>query len=188
MSNLIGVIMCGGESKRRGTDKGLVPIENQVWATFMADKLSFLNIPVIFSVNPQQVNKYSEHISPSDLMIDDNLIKGPARGLLTAHGSYPELDILLLACDMLDLDAHTIMQLLRIYKAEKAYDFYVYQDENYAQPFCGIYRSAGVRKLQANILENGLISVSMQYVLNQGNTKRITIKSNAAFANYNYKT
>lgn len=188
MSNLIGVIMCGGQSKRRGTDKGLVQIEHQVWATFMADKLSILKIPVIFSINPKQVNKYSEHISPSQLIVDVNQIEGPARGLLTAHDNFPEDDLLLIACDMLALDAHTIIKLIQTYNAEKAYDFYVYQDENYAQPFCGIYKSAGVKKLQDYIFEKGLASISMQNVLNQVNTKRITIENKTSFANYNYKT
>ena len=65
MENLLGVILCGGESKRMGTDKGLRSIGNTIWAKHVANKLHALHIPIIYSVNQQQVNTYGEHIDAS---------------------------------------------------------------------------------------------------------------------------
>src|ERR1700712_1910597 len=108
MPDILGVIMCGGESKRMGSDKGLMPIQNSIWAKFMADKLSFLEGATVFSVNELQLKNYSSFIARNDLIVDDYKIGGPARGLLSVHRKYPDKDILLLSCDMLDLDEFTI--------------------------------------------------------------------------------
>jgi len=184
---LLGVILCGGESKRMGSDKGLTPIHNTIWALAMADKLSFLECPVVFSVNKNQFITYSAFISPADLVEDNYDTSGPTRGLLTVHNRFPDKDIFLLSCDMLELDEFTIRQMLGVYQEESDYDYYAYQDKEYAQPFCGIYTSRGLDRLQELIRSEDLVSISMQYVLNNGFTKRLTIEHKNAFRNFNYK-
>ncbi|MEO5995284.1 MAG: molybdenum cofactor guanylyltransferase [Chitinophagaceae bacterium] len=186
MKNILGVILCGGESKRMGSDKGLTPVQNTIWAKFMADKLSFLQSQVVFSVNENQLKKYSDFILPDELIVDDYEIKGPARGLLTVHTRFPDKNILLLSCDMLELDEFTIRNILLVYHQESGYDYYVYQDEDYAQPFCGIYTGKGLNKLEDLIGSQVLTGVSMQYVLNNGLTKRLVIERKEAFRNFNY--
>ncbi len=185
MKDILGVILCGGESKRMGSDKGLMKIKDTIQARFMADKLAFLHVHVLFSINENQFNNYCLHISPDDLVVDDNELTGPARGLLTVHRRHPNKDLLLLACDMLEMDNNTIQNLINVYNTEKGYHYYVYQDEKYAQPFCGIYTAEGVNKLDLNIFSQSLIKISMQYILNSGVTRRIAIENNKAFKNYN---
>ena len=187
MKNILGVILCGGESKRMGSDKGLMPIQNSIWAKFMADKLLFLEGATVFSVNELQLKNYSSFIAPDDLVVDDYEIGGPARGLLSVNRKFRDKDILLVSCDMLDLDEFTIRNILQVYLQEKDYDYYVYQDEKYAQPFCGIYTGKGLGKLRDLIRLQALSSISMQYILNNGLTKRIAIEHKDAFHNFNYK-
>ena len=187
MKNIIGVVMCGGESKRMGSDKGLMPVQNTIQAKFMADKISFLQVPVVFSINKYQLKSYSGYIAFEDLIVDENELRGPVRGLLSVHTKFPSGDILLIACDMAELDADTIKNLLLAYSKEDIYDFYVYQDEMYAQPFCGIYTAKGMDKLAGRILSQSLTNISLQNVLNNGVTKRIAINNKNAFTNLNYK-
>lgn len=187
MKNIIGVIMCGGESRRMGSDKGLLPVHNTIQAKFIAAKISFLKVPVVFSINKYQLKSYSEYIIADDLVMDDNEAAGPVRGLLSVHSKFPAADILLLACDMPQLDADTIKNILQVYHNESVYDFYVYQDEMYAQPFCGVYTANGIDKLSERILSQSPANISLQNVLNNGITKRITIKNKNAFINLNHK-
>lgn len=177
--------MCGGRSIRWGSDKGLNTIRNTSWAAFMAEKLSFLKVPVVFSINEHQFKNYCDQIVPDFLIVDDNDLQGPARGLLTLHRKFPSFDILLLACDMLELDERTIRNLFEQYAQDNSYDFYVYQDATYAQPFCGIYTAAGIDKLRTDLASRLLTNISMQYIIDKGHTKRIPIINNEAFSNFN---
>jgi molybdenum cofactor guanylyltransferase len=185
MENLLGVILCGGESKRMGADKGLLPIRNTIWAKHMHEKLAMLHIPVVYSVNSQQVLDYREEIMPELLVIDNADVSGPLKGLLSVHQQFPGKDLLLLACDMLDLDVLTIQTLLQEYQRDNQYDFYVFQDEHFAQPFCGIYTRTGLEKVYGRIMIGRLDNFSLQAILDEGHTLRLPIRSQHVFRNYN---
>ncbi len=185
MPNLLGVILCGGESSRMGADKGSRQEGDSRWATIMSDKLSFLHIPLAFSVNECQLEIYGSFIRPDRLIADNNSLKGPLRGLLSVHHRFPAYDLLLLACDMLTLDRPTIEKLIAVYREESGYDFFVYQDLKYAQPFCGIYTSGGLTKSTKKIFGQGAKDFSLQSLLNEGLTRRLPIERMKAFANFN---
>lgn len=185
MENLLGVILCGGQSKRMGSDKGLLQIRNTIWAKHMHEKLAMFHLPVVYSVNQQQVHTYVEEISPELLVVDNADVEGPLRGLLSVHQQYPDNDLLLLACDMLDLDAGTISFLLQEYMRDNQSDFYVYQDDGFAQPFCGIYTRTGLEKVAGRIMIGRLKTYSMQAVFDEGVTLRLPIRTHHVFRNYN---
>jgi molybdenum cofactor guanylyltransferase len=188
MEKLLGVILCGGESKRMGMDKGLLPIRNTIRAKHMHEKLSSFHIPVVYSVNLEQVKDYREYISPEYMIVDNTEVEGPLNGLLSVQQKYPNTDLLLMACDMLDMDAATIDHLLKEYTSDRTYDFYVYQDEKFAQPFCGIYTGVGLQKVEGRIMIGRLNNYSLQAVLEEGYTKHLTIKNKHAFRSYDEMT
>lgn len=185
MENLLGVILCGGESRRMGADKGLLPIRNTIWAKHMHEKLSFLHIPVVYSVNPAQLETYREYISQELLIPDQTDVAGPLNGLLSLQQRLPGKDFLLLACDMLDMDTATIKALIHEYQHDKTFDFYVYQDKEFAQPFCGVYTGTGLDKVDGRLVIGRLANHSLQSVLDEGYTRRLPIKNYNVFRNYN---
>ena len=174
--------MCGGQSKRMGTDKGLMPFENTCRAAYLAAKLEAVGLPVVISINPGQVESYGLVFEPDQLVVDALAIGGPLNGLLSVHLHYPEDDLLLLACDMMNMQGETINTLVSKYHQEPEFAFYVYQNEKFAEPFCGIYTGEGLHDL---IEKRDLSNTSLQHVLNAGDTRRLPIFEAGSFENHN---
>jgi molybdopterin-guanine dinucleotide biosynthesis protein A len=168
-----------------GSDKGLLPIRNTIWAKHMHEKLAPFHIPVVYSINPDQLINYREQISPEYLVVDNTEVKGPLNGLLSIQQLYPGLDILLISCDMLDLDAATIENLLEQYNKDRTFDFYVYQDDECTQTFCGIYTGVGLEKVEGRLTIGRLENYSLQSILDEGYTMRLPVANKLVFRNYN---
>lgn len=185
MSKLLGVILSGGQSTRMGRDKGLMPIQNTHWAKYIEEKLLALQIPVVVSVNSSQLESYSKLFSLDQLVVDGVAVEGPLKGLLSVHQKYPDHDLLLMACDMVDMEVSTLSYLVQIYQSEPAFDFFVYQQGGFAEPFGAIYTSGGLSDVMARVASGDLIRFSMRSVLDAGNTKRIPVEHSQSFKNYN---
>lgn len=99
---MTGVILCGGQSTRMGTDKGLIPCPEGIWARAAFNKMAALHLPVVVSINPSQYGEYSHFFSAAELITDDQSLSlaGPLLALLSVHRHIPAEDLLVLACDM----------------------------------------------------------------------------------------
>src|SRR5258708_161355 len=117
-NKLLGVVLCGGESRRMGRDKGLLQTDGQPWVLHMGDKLAHHQLPVVFSINKKQVPAYSAWLPAGRFIIDADWGAGPLKGLLSVHRHYPDNDLLTVACDMQDLDAATIGRLIQVWREE----------------------------------------------------------------------
>ena len=84
--------------------------------------------------------------------------------------------LLVIACDMPDLQTHMITRLLEAY-TKKRYDFYAYHDQDLYQPFPAIYTRIGVKKHPA--------ARSLQQLLQKGNSYAIDKAGDDSFPNYN---
>ena len=175
---LIALVLCGGESRRMGRDKGLMLKDGMPWAQFVGQQLAGY-ARVFYSIHPRQRAAYAA-LFPADRLIVDSLdLPGPLNGLLSAHVVMPEADMLLVACDMLDMDLVTLDRLVAAYRAadvSKA-DFFAYGDERLWQPFGCIYTSRGLGEAAGHS--------SLQSLLRAGRTQGLPITDAAAFANYN---
>ena len=183
INKLLGVILCGGESKRMGSDKGLLERNGDAWAKIVAKKLVSLKLPVVVSINDQQRESYSGIFSSSDLIVDSIDIQGPLKGLLSVYQKFPQHDLLLMACDLIDMDSHTLTCLIDQYNS-RDFDFFVYQ-EDHAEPFCAIYTARGLKAVFKKATDHSLVRFSFQTILNEGNTLRIPITTKSSFKNYN---
>ena len=177
--NLLGVVLCGGESRRMGRDKGLIQNTHRPWALLMGDKLLAHHLPIVYSINQRQTDSYAALISPDQLIVDAAEWSGPLNGLLSVHRRFPANDLLLLACDMPDLDAATIDRLIDTYASEQA-DFFLYEEAGVLQPFCGIYTGDALARA-ADRQQDG----SLQRLFRDGLVRRLPVTDPQAFRNYN---
>jgi molybdopterin-guanine dinucleotide biosynthesis protein A len=161
---MTGIILCGGQSSRMGSDKGLLKLEANTWAQTAVDKLSILGIPVKLSVNRQQLNDYAEVFAKDDLFVDAASLElhGPLLGVLTAHLQLNTEDLFVFACDMPLMEPILIKELSAAYKQNPGYDAYVFMNDHEPEPLCAIYTAKGL----AVILQSGsLTRHSMKFML-----------------------
>lgn len=178
--------MCGGESRRMGKDKGLLEVNNIPWARVISNIFETLEIPYLVSINASQAESYSK-IFDKHLLIKDNEIpvKGPLKGLLSVFKSQPTRDLVLIACDMKDMDSATVRKLIDIYASNKTYDFFAYKLQDSLEPFCAIYTSKGLNNVYQAAIGGSLQSFSLKNILENGNTKTMPSNKENSFNNYN---
>lgn len=160
--NLIGLVLCGGKSSRMGTDKGMLVRDDCTWAEHMGTKLELLGLKTYVSINSLQFEKYRQFFSSSAMIPDAVDVKGPLGGLLSAHLRFPKKDILVVPCDMIDLDASLLRQLLNIYRQIVEADVYVFGHATDIEPLCAIYAASGLRKLFSGYRNGSLLSFSVR--------------------------
>lgn len=179
------VVLCGGESKRMGADKGMLPIGEHTWAAHAFKKLQLLNIPVFVSLNQSQVPAYGRHFDEALLVVDQVAAKGPLTGLLSAHLNHPEDDLLVLACDMTEMDLETLRHLKDCHSAFPGFDAYVYQQEGFIEPLCAIYSSESLKKIYADLQNDDLANFSLHRLIKGGSYKALPVSDHLKFNNHN---
>ncbi|WP_069659140.1 molybdenum cofactor guanylyltransferase [Arcticibacter eurypsychrophilus] len=186
-NNILGVVLCGGESKRMGSDKGLllVPGTSRTWAQQVADLLFTCNLPFVISINETQLSSYSPLFPPEQLVLDQINVRGPLNGLLSVYHAHPGKDLLLIGCDMIQMDQATVNHLIAIYQADTRFDYYVYGQDEFLEPLCAIYTSKALDEIMNKLNANELTSFALHKVISSSNYKSIPVIDKKAFSNHN---
>lgn len=188
MHFLTGLVLCGGQSLRMGTDKGLLQSGGKTWAQDTADKISALQLPVLISVHPSQQDRYITVFPENQLITDSLPLRGPLAGLLTAHQYQPHNDWLVCACDLPHMTISILQQLQQAYTDFSEYDCFVFRNQGEWEPLCGIYTAKSLQKIKKLYDENNLPRQSMKFVLETCHTYTLEIADDAtrkAFKNCN---
>ena len=186
---MIGVVLCGGQSKRMGSDKGLLTLHGKAWAQVALEKLEAINLPVVLSINKQQREVYHAHF-PATVLVEDNVtlaIGGPLCGLISVHLRYPQEHLLVLGCDMIAMQPEVLQLLHQQFQSHDA-AIVVFEKEGFAQPLCGIYASHGLASIYEHLQQQTLERHSMMYALDLLHAVRIDTPLRFAhcFENHNY--
>ena len=166
---MLGIVLCGGQSSRMGSDKGLLLHEAKTWAQTAVEKLQVINIAIKLSVNEQQQTDYAKVFKSESLIVDDATldIRGPLLGVLSAHLHNSGKDLFLLACDLPLMDPQLLKELYSLYQQSKKYDVYIFTNDKEQEPLCGIYTAKALKKIIALQKQGKLIKHSMKFVLSQ---------------------
>jgi len=175
-STIAGLVLCGGESKRMGTDKGLIMQDGLPWFRHMGLLIEELQVPVYYSIRPDQFDSYAVFAAPEHFVFDNDISEGPLRGVLSALDATDASTLLIVPCDMIGLKIAVINRLMNAY-ADGFYDCYAYWDGQFYQPFPGIYSRKTLEQLSH--------LRSLQRVLSAGSTGSIPIKQQDDFPNLN---
>ncbi len=185
---MTGVILCGGQSSRMGSDKGLLKLQEDTWAKAAISKMEALNLPAFLSVNEAQYKSYADIFAAAELIKDNESIavKGPLKGVLSAHLQHPNEDLYILACDMPLMETGILKQLYDRYQKQAA-EAWVFSNDNALEPLCGIYAASGLAKIIELLKTRGLLKHSMKYVLEQLHTETTPVlpEQQKYFMNFN---
>jgi len=189
---MIGIVLCGGQSERMGSDKGILLANGQTWASLAEVKLKSLNIPVKFSVNADQESDYSNLFQKENLIPDDFTLNigGPLKGVLSAYLSAPAEDLFVLACDLIKMDISLMNRLMDEQKQYPDFDAYVFLNNEFYEPLCGIYTANGLAKIVKLYNEGNLKKHSMHTNLDLLNTHKLILSATeqSYFKNFNSPT
>ena len=164
---MIGVVLCGGQSTRMGTDKGLLKFHANTWAEAAVNKLKALSIDIKISVNTKQFAGYS-NVFPVEILIADNdslKLKGPLCGILSVHIQHPSQDLFVLACDMPLIETGILEELLMYYRLYPDAEAFVFANDSEPEPLCGIYKAKGLTHIHHLYKTGHLTNHSMKNVL-----------------------
>lgn len=130
MPDTIGLVVCGGQSSRMGTDKSLLLYYDKPQRYHLYDMLQPFCEKVLISCNAEQTKSME---AGYDVLPDHpsyNSI-GPMAGLLTAFKEFPQKNILFIGCDYPFLTSVQLRQFSEYCNGTKPVSFYNEQSAVY---------------------------------------------------------
>lgn len=173
---LKGVVLCGGNSSRMGTDKSKLVLEKRSLVEIAKSNLQPFCDDVVFSINASQNDLKYLH---SVLDLYEN--EGPLSGILSAF-YYLDSALLALAVDMPLVNEKTIQNLLHHRNPSKQVTAYFDANKQLWHGTLSIWEKSSYPLLQTFFDEGGR---SVQKFLNQINAQKVTIENPHELLNVN---
>ena len=139
-TDIWGLILTGGKSRRMGQDKALLNIDGNIQLHKVHNLLKKNLKNNFVSVRAEQAEdherkKYNQIIDRYDDM-------GPLAGIISAMQEYPDVNWLVVACDLINLDQDTIHDLLINYSPECNFISFRSEKNGLPEPLCAIYNKS----------------------------------------------
>lgn len=146
MEKLIGLVLCGGESKRMGKDKGLLKYHQQQQRLHAYHLLEQICSSVFICCRNEQAatldSNYNYILDQSEF---EN--KGPLTAILSAQKQFSQHHFLVLGCDYPLLNKEDIIRLYEVFQTNWQSTFYI-NEANYIEPLIGIYNQKDLAELK----------------------------------------
>lgn len=153
-SELYGLVLAGGESRRMGHDKALLVRGEESQLSFIASLLDDMTEKVFVSSRSEQADDPER--SQFATIVDRYEGIGPAAGILSAMDEYPDVNWLIVACDLPNIDASTLKFLLQHRSHEHPFTAFKSSYDGLPEPLCAIYAS-GSDHLIREFVDNGMV-------------------------------
>jgi len=152
--SVFGLILAGGKSQRMGSDKALLQRDGQSQLAHMHALLGEQADKVFVSARPDQAGDPER--GRFDLLFDNYADIGPVAGILSALEAYPEVDWLVVACDLPNIDRETLRYLLKNRSGQQPFTAFRSSHDELPEPLCAIY-SAGSGELVREFVDAGVV-------------------------------
>jgi molybdopterin-guanine dinucleotide biosynthesis protein A len=158
-----------------GKDKGLLLFKNQTWAQVAHKKVSAIHLQTVLSIDSSQFQNYSSVFLKEQLVPDQPGLNmaGPLLGIVSVHCRFPGEDLLVLACDLPNMQSVVLEELLWQFRMNDVYEAIAFKVREQIEPLCGIYTAKGLAKILSSHEKNTLMQHSMMHVLETLHTQYI---------------
>jgi len=168
MSELIGLVVCGGQSIRMGKDKSLLNYHGMPQHAYVRGLLLSVCDSVWISCNPNQVAAL--HV-PAILPDADNYEGiGPMAALLTAFDKFPGASFLVAGCDYPFVDKSHLARLVEYRSPSKQAVCFRNPDTGFDEPLLALYENGIHSLLTTRFIQK---KYSLRYLLGDANTEVI---------------
>ncbi len=142
---VFGLVLSGGESRRMGQDKALLERDGLSQLAFVMALLEPLVERAFVSTRAAQKDeperrRYAQIVDQYDDM-------GPLAGILSAMDAYPDVDWLVVACDLPNIGTETLRHLLANRSKDHPFTAYVSSYDGLPEPLCAIYRAGSAKTI-----------------------------------------
>jgi molybdopterin-guanine dinucleotide biosynthesis protein A len=136
---IYGLVLAGGESRRMGRDKALLDRDGVSQLAHIVALLESHVERVFVSTRRDQQDEPERQRYAQ--IVDRYEDLGPLAGILSALQAYPEVDWLVVACDLPNIGDETLTHLLERRSAEHPFTAYISSHDGLPEPLCAIWRS-----------------------------------------------
>jgi len=148
-SDITGIILAGGKSRRMGEDKAFVSFSGRPLIETLIDKLSGVFKDLIIVTNTPHLYKGYGLETYTDLVKD----KGPLAGIYTGLFYSKTAHSFIVACDMPFLNRDLIRFMLG--KIDR-YDIVVSRRRGRPEPLCAVYSKRCIKPIECQLHNNNL--------------------------------
>lgn len=136
---LFGLLLAGGESRRMGRDKATIRREGQTQLSHAMQLLGEITERAFVSARADQDDAERRRFQQ---IVDRYEGLGPIAGILSAMDEYPDVDWLVMACDLPNIDAGTLSKLVASRALDKPFTAYISSHDGLPEPLCAVYAAA----------------------------------------------
>ncbi len=150
--NLLGLVMCAGKSQRMKRDKSTIKYYQEEQRYHLYKMLQRFCRTVLLNVNESQVNNLDQEF---EYILDDSkyLNAGPMAGLVSAHQTHNNKNILVIGCDYPLLQHKDIERFLALAIAENKSAAFFNESTGYYEPMLAYYPTSAFVDIETLIKE-----------------------------------
>lgn len=178
--SVYGLVLAGGKSRRMGHDKALLDRRGQSQLAYIASLVESTVDKMFVSSRQDQSDDKERARFPQIIDRFDNL--GPIAGILSALQQEPDVDWLVVACDLPNIDKATLDYLLDEASGEQPFTAYQSSYDGLPEPLCAVYHS-GCMPIIEKFIADGV--KCPRKILIRADTRLLTQRNPASLDNIN---
>lgn len=177
---LYGLVLAGGKSRRMGSDKALLQRDGKSQLAYLYELVAAVTSKTFVSARQEQQDEPQRAQYPQIVDRYDDI--GPAAGILSAMDAFPEVDWLVVACDLPNIERSTLERLLAARDQRQPFVAFRSSHDDLPEPLCALYLQ-GAAAIVRGFVDEG--SVCPRKMLIRSDTLLLEQPNPAALDNIN---
>jgi cyclic pyranopterin phosphate synthase len=179
---LYGLVLTGGKSSRMNRDKALIDYHGKPHAQYIYDEMSVVCERSFISAKPGQWTGTPLDTIPTIEDRPEEGASGPIAGILAAFATHPDVDWMIVACDLVYFNRDVAKILVDQCDEDAVATCFANNEKNFPEALCGIYTPAAQKVFREAVANDMRCPVK---VLAQSNCRLLDLSPNINLANIN---